>query len=126
MKQGTLALPRASAKRYLTWGVSNLSSNMSPEMTIRSASLEARSAILSKDSKTDSVMILPCSGLFAVMPSNLLPRCRSAQWTNLKLATHVQSTWLFIKRAMLTPTCGQTKYLSNQTIYGKPRTDRDG
>lgn len=86
MKHGIPDLLSSSAKRILTDGVIVSSSKASPEMTMKSAFSDiARSTILEKEPKTDSVIRSAAAGSLDDTPLNLLPRWRSAQWTNLKV-----------------------------------------
>ena len=61
-----------------------LSSNMSPEKMMKStASCMAVLIISSRATKVEDLIFLPRSLSSVEIPTNLLPRCRSAQWMNL-------------------------------------------
>ena len=87
MKQGMPRRPSSDANLCLVAGVIVDSSKASPAITMKSAFSDlARSTMRPKDSKTDSVILSPMAGSRTETPLNLLPRWRSAQWTNLKCA----------------------------------------
>ena len=87
MKHGMPRRASSVTNLCLVAGVMVDSSKASPAITMKSASSDiARSTMRENDSKTDSVILSPASGSLEETPLNLLPRCRSAQWTNLKCA----------------------------------------